>query len=222
MLLVSGHLNYSLTTSFAGFILDFDCRHGHFYFISKKFTSLDGVHGDQEGKNLGPLERGGRGISGNRDICPPDWGNRGISGHWKEGLEDVVKALESGPWGPTMEAVLSEINEKPQQELVIAVLKRLKDVNVALNYFRWTERRINQVHCPEAYNNLLMVMARSRDFGTLEEVLEEMSHAGFGPSTDTCIEFVSSCVKSHRLNDCLLYTSPSPRDGLLSRMPSSA
>ena len=24
------------------------------------------------------------------------------------------------------------------------------------------------------------------------------------------------------LNDCLLYTSPSPRDGLLSRMPSSA
>ena len=25
-----------------------------------------------------------------------------------------------------------------------------------------------------------------------------------------------------RLNACLLYTSPSPRDGLLSRMPSSA
>ena len=24
------------------------------------------------------------------------------------------------------------------------------------------------------------------------------------------------------MNDCLLYTSPSPRDGLLSRMPSSA
>ena len=24
------------------------------------------------------------------------------------------------------------------------------------------------------------------------------------------------------INDCLLYTSPSPRDGLLSRMPSSA
>ena len=25
-----------------------------------------------------------------------------------------------------------------------------------------------------------------------------------------------------KINDCLLYTSPSPRDGLLSRMPSSA
>ena len=28
--------------------------------------------------------------------------------------------------------------------------------------------------------------------------------------------------ENNRLKDCLLYTSPSPRDGLLSRMPSSA
>ena len=28
--------------------------------------------------------------------------------------------------------------------------------------------------------------------------------------------------KTHRYSLCLLYTSPSPRDGLLSRMPSSA
>ena len=28
--------------------------------------------------------------------------------------------------------------------------------------------------------------------------------------------------REHRINICLLYTSPSPRDGLLSRMPSSA
>ena len=30
------------------------------------------------------------------------------------------------------------------------------------------------------------------------------------------------CVDSVVCNHCLLYTSPSPRDGLLSRMPSSA
>ena len=28
--------------------------------------------------------------------------------------------------------------------------------------------------------------------------------------------------QSTKINNCLLYTSPSPRDGLLSRMPSSA
>ena len=30
------------------------------------------------------------------------------------------------------------------------------------------------------------------------------------------------CIEDPYLMDCLLYTSPSPRDGLLSRMPSSA
>ena len=30
------------------------------------------------------------------------------------------------------------------------------------------------------------------------------------------------CPKANEVFDCLLYTSPSPRDGLLSRMPSSA
>ena len=30
------------------------------------------------------------------------------------------------------------------------------------------------------------------------------------------------CIRSRKLASCLLYTSPSPRDGLLSRMPSSA
>ena len=29
-------------------------------------------------------------------------------------------------------------------------------------------------------------------------------------------------AQRHRIDSCLLYTSPSPRDGLLSRMPSSA
>ena len=32
----------------------------------------------------------------------------------------------------------------------------------------------------------------------------------------------SSFLNEDRLHSCLLYTSPSPRDGLLSRMPSSA
>ena len=35
-------------------------------------------------------------------------------------------------------------------------------------------------------------------------------------------DHIVSRQKFKTLNDCLLYTSPSPRDGLLSRMPSSA
>ena len=36
------------------------------------------------------------------------------------------------------------------------------------------------------------------------------------------VKTVMNKIISRRIEDCLLYTSPSPRDGLLSRMPSSA
>ena len=35
-------------------------------------------------------------------------------------------------------------------------------------------------------------------------------------------EYIFTCVGNDNDLSCLLYTSPSPRDGLLSRMPSSA
>ena len=47
------------------------------------------------------------------------------------------------------------------------------------------------------------------------EVMENGQSKGCG--------FSSSCLRNAKdISTCLLYTSPSPRDGLLSRMPSSA
>ena len=52
---------------------------------------------------------------------------------------------------------------------------------------------------------------------------EMLRHAGAGAARDTYGGGVGEEQFSSFLrNDCLLYTSPSPRDGLLSRMPSSA
>ena len=39
---------------------------------------------------------------------------------------------------------------------------------------------------------------------------------------DQCKQLLAIWNDSEDFRDCLLYTSPSPRDGLLSRMPSSA
>ena len=50
----------------------------------------------------------------------------------------------------------------------------------------------------------------------IEYIIEECIDAGIKE-----IVFIIS-KKKEMIKDCLLYTSPSPRDGLLSRMPSSA
>ena len=49
------------------------------------------------------------------------------------------------------------------------------------------------------------------------------SHSSFENKVASLIKEEADKAKiSEKFEDCLLYTSPSPRDGLLSRMPSSA
>ena len=55
--------------------------------------------------------------------------------------------------------------------------------------------------------------------------LEDMANAILGEKTTKDKKFWSEHTKTDLYlssKDCLLYTSPSPRDGLLARMPSSA
>ena len=51
-------------------------------------------------------------------------------------------------------------------------------------------------------------------------ISKPIRYTGFG-SLDTIFGFFFGFIRAYIIS-CLLYTSPSPRDGLLSRMPSSA
>ena len=55
--------------------------------------------------------------------------------------------------------------------------------------------------------------------GTVDEGLEESSVLS---TVGALVSFAKGEGTYDELSVCLLYTSPSPRDGLLSRMPSSA
>ena len=60
--------------------------------------------------------------------------------------------------------------------------------------------------------------------GDMVVVLTNMAHLG-GTTIEECIDAAYKVISKRTgkmVNGCLLYTSPSPRDGLLSRMPSSA
>ena len=55
-------------------------------------------------------------------------------------------------------------------------------------------------------------LARAKKF--YDALFEDLGVTSFGPNDRSFFWTIPG--------DCLLYTSPSPRDGLLSRMPSSA
>ena len=77
-----------------------------------------------------------------------------------------------------------------------------------------------------------VIQDRGEDYGSIVDNHTRISRLwSVLLDTDVTPEQVALCmiaVKQARLmetpdhTDCLLYTSPSPRDGLLSRMPSSA
>ena len=55
-----------------------------------------------------------------------------------------------------------------------------------------------------------------------DDDLEEVMYNGGKQCVKIAHRKHGMCRTNVWINDCLLYTSPSPRDGLLSRMPSSA
>ena len=72
-------------------------------------------------------------------------------------------------------------------------------------------------------------MKKKNEFPTSQELAKwerEMKAAGLWPEKIPVYNVSKPRVKARKTgalaNTCLLYTSPSPRDGLLSRMPSSA
>ena len=62
---------------------------------------------------------------------------------------------------------------------------------------------------------------RPREPESMRQMITDVPER-FRETRERYVETVAGDVPVSRFDPCLLYTSPSPRDGLLSRMPSSA
>ena len=83
--------------------------------------------------------------------------------------------------------------------------------------------------CDTAYPSLEAMLREHRGLDAVAVFSGAPSHCRHvemcmerGLHVISAVPAVMSLEEAERLRDCLLYTSPSPRDGLLSRMPSSA
>ena len=95
------------------------------------------------------------------------------------------------------------------------------DLNKAPNDFFDNWNKIKSM----SYKNVIeLLVKRSSEKKILALIQFELDQFSENVQKDLAISETSSFYQeiSDLFRDCLLYTSPSPRDGLLSRMPSSA
>ena len=86
---------------------------------------------------------------------------------------------------------------------------------------RNTQIVVTEIPYQQSIENIEQKIADAVDRKILDGIRELRNESAKG-QTRFVIELKRDAPASVVLNNCLLYTSPSPRDGLLSRMPSSA
>ena len=96
--------------------------------------------------------------------------------------------------------------------------QQLKDLQQCFNRLRANGLKLNIAKCAFGQSEVAYLGHTLTSKGILPGVDKTKAIRDFQPPKNIrqIREFVGLC------NYCLLYTSPSPRDGLLSRMPSSA
>src|SRR5680860_162951 len=99
--------------------------------------------------------------------------------------------------------------------------------NVGIIGYSWVATaHIAAINASESAQVTALWSSREHDDGALSDLYgtDITSYTDLGQMlADKSIDVVSVCSynNQHKEQVCLLYTSPSPRDGLLSRMPSS-
>ena len=111
-----------------------------------------------------------------------------------------------------MGTVYKAVQESPRRPVALKVVKRGVVSRSARKRFEYEAQTLGRLR----HENIA-------------QIYEAGTHEGDGGSQPYfAMEYIPNAkpvteyAKAKRLGTCLLYTSPSPRDGLLSRMPSSA
>ena len=139
-----------------------------------------------------------------------------------EGYNSVIAALVNDR---VLEIIVLEknIDSKKVKDLIkIAQQKKAKISNIkSKNEWKFTSTEYVAALCKpkKIYNESDLNKFNTTNFIVCDHI-QDTNNLGAIARSAASFDFNVMCVPERR--SCLLYTSPSPRDGLLSRMPSSA
>ncbi|XP_065876841.1 pentatricopeptide repeat-containing protein At1g74750-like [Euphorbia lathyris] len=118
-------------------------------------------------------------------------------------VENVSHILRQMRWGPAAEQALSNLNYSMDAYQANQVLKQLQDHTVALGFFNWLKRQPGFKHDGHTYTTMVGILGRSRQFGVIHKLLDQMSMDGCQPNVVTYNRLIHSYGRANYLNEAV-------------------
>lgn len=121
----------------------------------------------------------------------------------RRGVEVVKDILQQLKWGPATEEALYNLNFFIDAYQGNQVLKQLEDHSVALSFFYWLKRQPSFRHDGHTYTTMVGILGRAREFGAINNLLEQMVKDGCQPNVVTYNRLIHSYGRANYLNEAL-------------------
>lgn len=104
----------------------------------------------------------------------------------------VSKILRENEWSLDTRELLARCLEDVKPEHVPEILKRMKDIDIALNFFYWVGERSPSKLNSRTYSVMIGRLGIARKFDAMRQLLEEMRNEGIRVTTATYLALVRS------------------------------
>ncbi|KAM1789087.1 pentatricopeptide repeat-containing protein At1g18900-like [Malus sylvestris] len=118
-------------------------------------------------------------------------------------VHNVSHILQQTRWGPAAEATLENLNCSMDAYQANQILKQLQDHSVALGFFYWLKRQAGFKHDGHTYTTMVGILGRSRQFGAINKLLNQMVKEGCRPNVVTYNRLIHSYGRANYLKEAM-------------------
>ncbi|KAI5081388.1 hypothetical protein GOP47_0004571 [Adiantum capillus-veneris] len=130
-------------------------------------------------------------------------GQLGSHNDGKEVVERVCNILGQAALGGDIELALSKLERPLTPYHVNEVLKRQKDVGLALEFFKWAKRQEGYRHDGHTFTTMLGILGRARKFDAVARLLDDMVRDGCKPNVVTFNRLIHCYGTARQMSEAL-------------------
>ncbi|KAL1216716.1 Pentatricopeptide repeat-containing protein [Cardamine amara subsp. amara] len=118
-------------------------------------------------------------------------------------VENVSSILRRFKWGPAAEEALHNFGFRMDAYQANQVLKQMDNYANALGFFHWLKMQPGFKHDGHTYTTMVGNLGRAKQFGAINNLLDEMVRDGCQPNTVTYNRLIHSYGRANYLNEAM-------------------